>query len=157
MELEQYERRNNDSREQYDILCNCIECKSDYSCEYSNKAYSKDNVCGWYKTILNDIEKIKTGGLLTFPILPKIIKDKEKKNKIENLEKKLINNKPELNSINILIDSIFITKKYKATNGDYNKVIEWQERNKKDYMRRYDLNNDEVIYNVNLIRDYKLK
>ena len=76
---------------------------------------------------------------------------------MEDLEKKLINNKPELNSINILIDSIFTEKRYVSTNGDYEKVIEWQERNKKTYMRRYNLNNDEVIYNINLIREYKLK
>ena len=74
-----------------------------------------------------------------------------------NLEKKLINNKPELNSINILIDSIFVEKRYVSTNGEYYKVIEWQERNKHDYMRRYNLNNDEVIYNINLIREYKFK
>jgi len=76
---------------------------------------------------------------------------------MEDLEKKLINNKPELNSINIVIDSIFTEKRYVSTNGDYEKVIEWQKRNKKTYMRRYNLNNDEVIYNINLIREYKLK
>lgn len=76
--------------------------------------------------------------------------------KIKNLENKLINNKEEINSMNLLIDSVFVTKMYISTFGDFERVKDWKDKDKKNYMRRYNLNDEEVNININLVRDYKL-
>ena len=78
-------------------------------------------------------------------------------NKLKELEKKLINNNEQVYTMNLLIDSVFIYKRYESTFGNFEKVNQWQEIDRHNYMRRYNLSEQESNHNIDLIRQYNTK